>query len=231
MTGFRSKTIVSDLSLGELLCQQRLKLGFSLPIAALHTKVSADYLQALECGKYNLLPGEIYAKNFLKKYADFLNLRSAELVRRYQLEQKVFNQTNPQQSPRPLNRPVIKVSALHLLVTPKLLRQLIIGALALACIVYLGFKIKHIFIPPNLQVGLPTGNIIVNQKIIDVTGQTEAGSVVKINGQQVLTDVGGAFAETLALQDGTNVIEISAQKKHSQPVKIYRQIVVAAVAN
>ena len=52
------------------------------------TKIRAKYLRALENEEWDLLPGPVYVKSFLKTYGDFLGLDSRLLVdefkRRYE---------------------------------------------------------------------------------------------------------------------------------------------------
>lgn len=53
-----------------------------------HTKIRAKYLRAIENEEWNLLPGPVYAKSFLRTYGDYLGLDSRMLVdefrRRYE---------------------------------------------------------------------------------------------------------------------------------------------------
>ena len=44
------------------------------------TKIRAKYLRAMENQEWDLLPGEVYIRSFLRTYADFLGLDSRELV-------------------------------------------------------------------------------------------------------------------------------------------------------
>ena len=52
------------------------------------TKIRAKYLRALENEEWDLLPGPVYVKSFLRTYGDFLGLDSRLLVdefkRRYE---------------------------------------------------------------------------------------------------------------------------------------------------
>src|ERR1700759_2494315 len=52
------------------------------------TKIRAKYLRAIENEEWDLLPGPVYVKSFLKTYGDFLGLDSRLLVdefkRRYE---------------------------------------------------------------------------------------------------------------------------------------------------
>ena len=47
------------------------------------TKIRAKYLRAMENEEWSLLPGEIYAKTFLRTYADYLGIDSRELLDDY----------------------------------------------------------------------------------------------------------------------------------------------------
>ncbi len=54
----------------------------------LRTKIRAKYLRAIENEEWDLLPGEVYAKSFLRTYGDFLGLDTRQLLddfrRRYE---------------------------------------------------------------------------------------------------------------------------------------------------
>ena len=44
------------------------------------TKIRAKYLRALENEEWDLLPGEIYVKSFLRTYGDYLGLDTRQLL-------------------------------------------------------------------------------------------------------------------------------------------------------
>jgi cytoskeletal protein RodZ len=68
---------------GAQLRQAREHRGLSLDEVATKTRVQRRYLQALEEGTVDKLPEPVYARGFLKRYADFLNLDSAGIAERY----------------------------------------------------------------------------------------------------------------------------------------------------
>jgi cytoskeleton protein RodZ len=68
---------------GAQLRQARENRGLSLDEVATKTRVQRRYLQALEDGTVDKLPEPVYARGFLKKYADFLGLDSAGMAERY----------------------------------------------------------------------------------------------------------------------------------------------------
>jgi len=223
---FKFKQINTNLSVGEILQNERRGREVSLNRAAADTKISAYYLQALESSNYAQLPGEVYARSFLKVYAKYLGLDPEEISNQYLSECTICKKTQKNSSRLDRRSPVERVGWLNLLVGPKIIRNLIIGGLVLICLFYLALKVNAIISPPFLEVTAPADNLAVKQKIVEVTGRVEKEAVLQINGQQVLTDGSGNFSEQILLQTGTNIIEITAQKKHSKPAVIYRKVAV-----
>ena len=225
MVSFSSKQISNPPSLSERLKDRRQQLCLSLAQATEATNVSIKYLEALESSCHQRLPGEVYARCFLKVYAKFLGLDENEILALYQSEQKIYTKTKKPDD-NDFKKPVKRISQFHLMVTPKLIRGIIVGLLALIVLVYLGVKIKAIVTPPVLVINSPADNLVTSRNFIEVGGQAESETILEINGQQVIADDDGNFSETLDLQLGVNVIEIKAEKRHGQQTKIYRQVVV-----
>ena len=70
-------------TLGAYLREAREALGLDLRDAAQQTRISINYLKAIEEEDFSKLPGEVFVKGFLKNYARFLQLPEDEVVRRY----------------------------------------------------------------------------------------------------------------------------------------------------
>jgi len=70
-------------TLGRFLQEAREARGIDLRDAAQQTRISINYLKALENEDFAKLPGEVFVKGFLKNYGRFLNLDDAELMKRY----------------------------------------------------------------------------------------------------------------------------------------------------
>lgn len=224
MVSFINKKISQDsLNLAELLKKSRQQKGWTLEAVAKKVSISKNYLEALEEGKFNELPGEIYTKNFLRVYSNFLGLDFKDIASQYLSEKKIYQKTG--QLNQKINQPLRKASWTQFLVTPQIIRNSLIGLIILILLVYLGIKIKTVISPPFLIVTTPIDNLITNQKTIEISGQTEKEVILSINGQQVLIDEKGYFSEPIDLQEGSNIIKISAIKKHSQETVIYRKIV------
>jgi len=77
---------VNSNNVGALLQASRLRLGDDLRYVAETLHIRFIYLEAIEAGRYDDLPGVAYAIGFIRSYADYLGLDSEEVVRRYKVE-------------------------------------------------------------------------------------------------------------------------------------------------
>ncbi|MDQ3855631.1 MAG: helix-turn-helix domain-containing protein, partial [Chloroflexota bacterium] len=66
--------------IGETLREARLSRGLTHDYISQIIKIRPEFLSALEDEDFESLPGNFYAKNFLRRYSDFLGLDSAALV-------------------------------------------------------------------------------------------------------------------------------------------------------
>jgi len=58
-------------------------MDIDLRDAAQQTRISVNYLKALEEEDFSKLPGEVFVKGFLKNYGRFLRLEESEVIKRY----------------------------------------------------------------------------------------------------------------------------------------------------
>jgi len=72
--------------LGDRLRAARESQGISLAQAATETRILQRYLVALEEGDYKYLPGDVYARGFIRNYADYLKIPVEELIQLYRYE-------------------------------------------------------------------------------------------------------------------------------------------------
>ncbi len=70
-------------TLGQYLRGAREGKDIDLRDAAQQTRISINYLKALEEENFSKLPGEVFVKGFLKNYGRFLSLDEAEIMKRY----------------------------------------------------------------------------------------------------------------------------------------------------
>jgi cytoskeletal protein RodZ len=219
---FKSNKIFLDSeTVAEQLRSARQERGLKIEAVAEKLNINKKYLEALEKGKFDQMPAGVYSKKFLKEYAIFLGLDYNELVKIFQKELDVEEGTARSEL---FSKQVAK--AKYFLATPKIIKNLIVSAVILACLAYLAASVKNITAPPFLFVESPQNNIITNSKSITVNGKVEAESEVIINGKSVLSDSSGNFSEEVSLKDGINIIIVTAKKKYSREAVISRQILV-----
>jgi cytoskeleton protein RodZ len=74
--------------IGATLREARMRARIDITEVETKTKIRAKYLRAIENEEWDLLPGEVYVKSFLRTYSDYLGLDSRLLIddfkRRYE---------------------------------------------------------------------------------------------------------------------------------------------------
>ncbi len=70
-------------TLGQYLSSARELKGLDLHDAAQQTRISIQYLRALEQEDFAKLPGEVFVRGFLKNYAKFLGLPEEDVLKKY----------------------------------------------------------------------------------------------------------------------------------------------------
>ena len=66
--------------IGKILKETRIEKGYTLDDLQQTTKIQKRYLQAIEDGDTDILPGRFYARAFVKQYADIVGLDGEELL-------------------------------------------------------------------------------------------------------------------------------------------------------
>jgi cytoskeleton protein RodZ len=89
-------------TVGQLLRETRESFGSDIPRVAAALRIRAAYLEAIEEGRYDRLPGPVYALGFVRGYAVHLGLDGEEAVRRFKLEAEGFEAQRDLAFPVPL---------------------------------------------------------------------------------------------------------------------------------
>ena len=218
MNSFVPKKIITEDSWGEELRRARNFKNLSLETVAEKLKIRREYLLALETEDLDLLPAGLYAKNYLKKYAEFLEVDLSSHPSLLSDLQDELKSTDP------FSQKILKKSRLR--VFPKIIRNIIISLAIIICFLYLIFYFNKIILPPKLILLQPDSDLSVQESSLMVIGQTEKEAEIKINGELILSDTNGDFSKLVDLKKGVNTIEVSAKKKYSRENVIIRQILV-----
>ncbi|KPK11373.1 MAG: hypothetical protein AMJ56_06380 [Anaerolineae bacterium SG8_19] len=85
--------------LGSLLREAREAKGLTLAEAQQSTRINCRYLEALEDGRYDLLPTQVHVRGYLRNYAKYLELDPKPLIDRYDLNKNSYSK---QKQPEPV---------------------------------------------------------------------------------------------------------------------------------
>ncbi|MCD4761326.1 helix-turn-helix domain-containing protein [bacterium] len=211
MASFRQKKISRGQTLADKLRQARVSKDISLDEAQEATKIQIKYLEILEEGNYQNLPGDIYAKAWIRLYADFLELPSQELLVDYKLEKSVSDKIiRLDKSNKTKSLPHYNI------LKPKVLKIAAISLLVLSLLGYLGWELNNIIAPPNIVILEPSNNFKTTESSVLIRGQTKPEVELTINNEIVPLDDQGEFNQVVNLVAGLNNLQISAKKKHSK---------------
>src|SRR6185503_11998445 len=75
-------SITEKETVGRMLRRHREERNLSLDEAARATKIRKDFLHSIEEDRLDTLPGPVFARGFLRSYAEFLNLDPVPLLTR-----------------------------------------------------------------------------------------------------------------------------------------------------
>ncbi len=122
-------------TVGQILRAERLKKSLTIKDIEHATSIRALYITSIEEDHYEVIPGEVYLKGFIRNYANYLGLNGNELVDLYREAQAdAAPKTVVQAAPPLSSNPIPKVQLLSL-ISPKLAATAII----LVAVVGIGF--------------------------------------------------------------------------------------------
>ena len=115
---------------------------------------------------------------------------------------------------------------MQILLAPSMIRKACIGFVIILFVGYLSYQLYGIVKPPILVLSSPETDMVTVEHTLYVSGYTEKEAKIFVNDQAIAVDHNGQFAEAVDLQDGLNVLEISAQRKHSRNNRVVKHILV-----
>ncbi|MEX2209676.1 MAG: RodZ domain-containing protein [Patescibacteria group bacterium] len=225
MPQFKKRELKSDQSLSEQIKAVRRTSRLTFEQIARETKIPQKYLKALENGRYEELPAEVYVRGFLENYAKFLGFPEDEVLTQYKRERGISGRQPPA-----LSLPKRSVEQPRVTITPRTLGYAAAAVLLFSVVGYLISQITGFASPPNLEVAAPAVDARVDDERVEVRGQTEPDAQVFINDQPIPTDTDGSFNEIVTLPTGTNSLRIVARDPNGRERVEVRSVVVAAAS-
>ena len=207
MVGFTKKN-VRTLTLGEKLRNLRSERRISLNDVSKNTKIQLKYLEYLEDGNYKKLPVDVYVKGFLRSYAEFLGVDEKIFIRLYEKEKGIKINLEKANGSNLGKKEAINMTPF--LITPKIITIVIGLLMAGGLFFYLYTELGNFANTPKLIILSPSKNEVESNNFIRVIGISDKDADIFINDQPVLVSDEGKFSENIALQSGTNSINIKA---------------------
>lgn len=197
-------------SVGQLLQVGRTAKKMEIADVARITRIRSEFLQALEADDYSKLPGNTVARGFIKNYAQFLGLPVEQVLAVFRRD---FME-NPQGRiiPRGIATPVTDVS----IWTPKTTGVAIVIMLVTLFTGYLVYQYRILTGAPPLSITRPSDQFKTSETSVEITGSTDPGATLSVNGQLVALDKGGTFSFRVPLDFEVNKISIVAASKYGK---------------
>lgn len=209
-------------SAGEILKEAREKLGLSVDNIVEQTGIAKSQIENLEASAYQFLPAKVYVIGFIKKYAEVLGIDEAPVIAEYEKELIGLK----------LEDKIVKLPSLdekNKFLKPK---KIITGLILLLLVIVLMFFLKQIFYVfkgPDIFLLSPSKDFMTDFGKLNVSGRTNYGTELIINGEHVYVDKSGNFAKEVILTEGFNSIRVFAKNKFGKTAEVVRSVIYTPV--
>lgn len=215
----KNRKPLSDQTLAEILARRRESLEITLPEAEQATRIRGKYITAIEQGDYASLKDDVYARGYVKNYADYLGLDTKPILKLYDTERagqrEMQRQSRRRGSTMQLGLRPIKPS--RLIITPRSFVVLSVLALLGLVVAYIVWQVVTLSRPPQLILNNDEQRS-VTANFGYVSGRVEGGVDLFINDSPVLLAADGTFRERIAVVDGRNDIKLTAKNRLGKSV-------------
>ncbi len=206
-------------TVGQILKKTRTEKEIEIQEIARITRIQAKYIEALEKDSYIDLPSTTSTRGFIKNYGAALGLSPDTLLalfRRDFTEDK-SGQIIPRGIIKPLSSSKFFWTPQHTIVTSVIVVVLFLMS-------YLYHEYHLLTGPPKLTIELPKPNSEVRKGQVEIRGEADPESEVKINDEKIKLDSRGKFSYVLSLPEGENTIVFMARNSHGKTNTISRKV-------
>ncbi len=210
---FETKKIGLE-TLGEYLQEVRKVAGMELEEAATKASMKPQFLALLEEGAYAKLPPDVYMHGFLKSLSKVYGIEAEELILQYRKERSIVTQLAKNHGLKAAKGKLLK----HIIITPKVVSIFLGLAFVFLTVVYVIWQVFSINKSPNLQIVEPYDRQLVKGSSARISGKTDPGVQVTVNGQPIFVDSEGFFNTELGLSTGPKDLVFIAKNKFDKVV-------------
>lgn len=206
------------VNVGERLCEERVKRGYSLEEVSKATKIRHSFLLALEKGEYKKLPSGTYVYGFVRSYARFLGLPEHEILALFKrgYAEERFIKVLPDGFVREDDFPLSKIKFVK---NFKVLVSIFIGLLA-----YIFFQYRSAIFNPPLSVSRPSEGEISKTQQVTIIGKTDPNAAVFVNSELAVLDKDGSFKKIVTVFSGRTKIIVKSINNFNKATTIERNI-------
>src|SRR5664279_5158658 len=217
-------------TVGDRLRDAREAKGVDLFRVERDTKIRSKFLAALEDGDFADLPGDVYARGFLRNYASYLGLDADEVEEEWRREAGTATPVREPAfvGPRPLTmRRGIVFQRSHLAIVGVVIIVAVVG-------IYFGYQVTRFLSYPTVGVTSPDTARITLPAGTDgypLTGTSTPGATIQISwnnqaAKTTIADEAGNWSYTAILQPGPNQFDITAENLDTSHASKTQQIVI-----
>ena len=208
-----------EASFGKTLREWREMRGFSVEELGRQSGIHPLILIALEEDRLEDLADPAYAERHIIALSEVLDCRSMHLRDKYQellmqkgivSEKALFPQARVRQSELFVRSRAVALFAFLVVVG-------LLGA-------YVFWQVKVISTVPHLVVDSPVEGAQLSAPTVIVSGKTDPGTFVTMNGFGVVVKPDGSFTASLDVTRGVSTVEIEAHRRYGAPVTIDRNV-------
>jgi len=221
---FKTKKVETMVTVGECLKRRREKLGISIKDLGDNLKIKSDYLKDLEENNYEKLPPDVYVKGFIKSYSELVGFDSEKMIELFRKEREIEDKVKSRNKKEKKHekKPVLRK---YVAITPKIVTVFLSLFILSVIGYYFWHQLSSFNSEPYLFISSPFADEITNDSETIVSGETEIGIILEINGEDVFVDEEGYFKENIMLQPGKNVIIVKAVNRFDKTAEEIRNII------
>ncbi len=217
---FKKSKITGSETLGEKLKKIREHNKLDIKEISEELQVRVRYLELLEQGRFDRLPADVYVRGILKNYAEYLGIPVDQTLKLYDKERDVYDNVKESEERKKQH----KTKTPKVVITPRTIKIILVIFVASGFFIYLLWQVVNLTSAPELTVYSPAADETIDSPTLDIVGNTEPETIVTINGQQIGIEKDGSFRETVSLQEGINIVRISAVNKLGRENVIERNV-------
>ncbi|MBU1118487.1 helix-turn-helix domain-containing protein [Patescibacteria group bacterium] len=222
---FSSKGEAVPHTIGEIFYYERNRRRYTLSQIAKELNIRKTYLELLEDDALDKLPADVYTKNYVKRYADFLHVDSDAMIELYEKEKNVVKKVRDEDDPGKVFSE--KKRKFSFILTPKIARRFGILLLVVVFLFYIWYQVSDLSAPPELTIIEPSQNeTTITETSVLVIGETSQDAALTINGEPIHLTSDGTFQETIALQKGINELKFEVVNKLGKKREVEKKVYV-----